>query len=290
MRCLHPFCPMGEGLADWNEVLDVPELKIRTKLKSDLLSELAACGALAGPVAFAPDLMSGAAFRRLLEACPCLYTQLDTRVSARGVVHLCEISLGERISSANVCDAFYVQHPHKGPDFLHPPVAEGASGGEVMEELCAEVLENHGVPHMAIGANGWPIWSSKSHVSLNKGKFHSLKLYGDILIPCAPHNLLVSVKSEAARERFVVSGNRLESVGFGFFSDPSEFWTSNRMTLLRRWGFAAVYMPASTLEAISVHRGGVDDIININGRPLYRDIAEFGGDMQRVAGRLASTL
>lgn len=290
MRCLHPHCPMGGGLSDWGSVLDLPELRIRRRDKIALRGALAACGPLAGRVTFDPALTSTAAFHRLAIACPCLYAQIAVKVTARAVVHLCEVTLGRRVTSSNVCDAFDIQHPAKGPPFAHPPVVPGAAGGDIMEALCSEVLENDGVPHMRCGLDDWPAWESRSHVSLNRGKFHPLKLYGDILIPCAPHNLLISVKSEAARERFVVSGNRLESVGFGFFSDPAEFWSKNRMTLLRRWGFVAVYMPASTLAAVTSRLGTLDGPVNINGRPLYRDLAHFGSDMCRVAGKLSSDL
>jgi hypothetical protein len=159
-----------------------------------------------------------------------------------------------------------------------------------MEALCSEVLTNHGIPHMAKTASGWPVWDSSSHVSLNTGKMRRLKLYGDILVPCAPHNLLISVKSEKARERFVVSGNRLESVGFGFFDDPSEFWTSSRMNLLKRWGFVAIYMPTDTLAAINAHLAAkrtTSHATNINGEPLYRDLAEFGPHIAKVAGKIS---
>lgn len=290
MRCFHPYCPMGGGLGDWQDVLGLPDLRIRKKDQLKLAAELAACGPISGRVALDPALTSTAAFRRLITACPCLYAQVDLRVSARGVVHLCEITLRARITSANVCDAFEIQHPSRGPAFHFPPLAPGAGGGDIMEALCSEVLDNHGVRHMDCAADGWPTWTTCGHVSLNVGKLLPLKLYGDILVPCAPHNLLISVKSEAARERFVVSGNRLESVGFGFFSDPSEFWSRNRMTLLRRWGFVAVYMPANTLAAIESRLGTLDEVVNINGRPLYRDLASFGNDIRRVAGRLSSDL
>lgn len=162
-----------------------------------------------------------------------------------------------------------------------------------MEALCGEVLSNHGVPHMSLDGEGWPEWASVSHVSLNKGKFSDLKLYGDFLIPSAPHNLLISVKSEAARERLIVSGNRLESVAFGFFNDPSEFWTENRMLLLKRWGFVAVYMPTNTLLSLNAEldsTGRAPQAININGRPLFRDLSAFGADMARVAGRVTFAL
>lgn len=294
MECLHPHCPRSRGLASWGEVVTHPSLKIRLADRARILAALNTCGDLGTFGAVPQDVLGTAAFRRVLTAAPCLYSQLPVKVTARAVVHLCEITLGCDIVSSNVYEAFKIQHPTRNHvSFTYPPLNSGAAGGDIMEALCSEVLENHGIPHMILDGDGWPAWDSKSHVSLNTGKMRPLKLYGDILIPCAPHNLLVSVKSEAARERFVVSGNRLESVGFGFFSDANEFWTSSRMNLLKRWGFVAVYMPEETLREIQDHlrqAGTESDAININGRPLFRALSEFGGDMCRVAGRLSMTI
>lgn len=293
MICLHPHCPRGQGAASWLDVVSHPAARIRATDRSRLLSALAACGPLSGRVALAPDLAATAPFARLLDLCPCLYAQIDVRVSARAVVHLCEVTLGTSINSANVHDAFLIQYPGQPPPFRFSPISPGASGGDIMEALCSEVLTNHGLPHMENGPDGWPKWTSKAHVTLNQGKLHPLKLYGDILIPAAPHNLLISVKSETARERFVISGNRLESIGFGFFNDPSEFWTTSRMNLLKRWGFSAIYMPTPTINAIRTHlvaNGTENHAININGRPLYRDITRFGDEMAAVAGRLCISI
>lgn len=290
MRCLHPSCQVGGGLANWADVLNHPAVKVPPSSQPALLSALGACGILAGDVAFPAAFTGSVYFKRLLEACPCLYAQIPVKISARGVVHLCEITLGTKIDSSNVDQAFDIQHPRTPRNYLWPPAMPGASGGEIMEALCSEVLENHDVPHMAKAADGWPSWSSCCHVSLNAGKMRPLKLYGDILVPCAPHNLLISVKSEKARERFVVSGNRLESVGFGFFDEPGEFWTSSRMNLLKRWGFSAIYMPATTLAAINARlnqNGTTSHAININGLPLYRPLSDFGPDIAKVAGKLS---
>jgi hypothetical protein len=61
------------------------------------------------------------------------------------------------------------------------------------------------------------------HILLNEGPMQSLQALGDILIPCAPTNLVISVKSEVARERLLYSANSIEGVGFGFFKEPEEF-------------------------------------------------------------------
>ena len=286
---------MGQGLATWAEVVHHAELNIQDRYHDrilELLNRLPPLGS-GGPPSES-DFSESAYVKRLLRACPCLYSQVKTKVTPRAVVHLCEITLNAPIKSDNVYQAFKIQHPSQnGATYLYPPAVSGAAGGDIMEQLCSEVLTNEGVPHMASNVDGWPEWKSCSHLSLNEGKMTPLKLYGDILIPSAPHNLMISVKSEAARERFVVSGNRLESIGFGFFNDASEFWTENRMNLLKRWGFVAVYMPRETLDSLKSElrsRGTLNQAININGKPLYRPLEQFGADIKRVAGKLSIAL
>ncbi len=293
MECLHPFCPVGSNALGWSDVLDQPDLRIGAKAKADLLPLLAQCGPLGALDVPLPVPKVSKALTRVLKRCPCLYTQLDLKVTAAAVVHLCEVTLGAKITSANVYQAFQVQHPNVAePAYMHAPAQHGAAGGDIMESLCSEVLQNSGVPLVGDGED-WPEWTTKCHISLNRGKLRPLKLYGDLLVPCAPHNILISVKSEAARERFVVSGNRLESVGFGFFSDPSEFWTKGRMNMLKRWGFVAVYMPGSTLADVESHilqHGLSAHSVNINGNPLYRPLEDFGPDIARVAGKLSDSI
>lgn len=289
---------MGEGLPSWTDVVRHPSLKIKPRHYDDALLFLNGLGSLQQSESImqkqAPAFVSSAYFKRILRACPCLYAQLDEKVTPKAVVHLCEVTLGQRITSKNVYRAFEIQHPSINTHtYLYPPATPGAAGGDIMEQLCSEVLSNHDIPHMEVCDKNWPQWEGRRHLSLNSGKMTPLKLYGDILIPCAPHNLMISVKSEAARERFVVSGNRLESIGFGFFNDASEFWTDNRMNLLKRWGFIAIYMPQNTLEELNKKlsaRNALNQAININGRPLFRPLEEFGDDMARVAGKLSMTL
>lgn len=286
---------MGEGLSSWRDVVNHPVLNIQERYRETIINSLNGVMCLDGTVySINEDLLKTAYFKRLLEATPCLYSQLNVKVTARAIVHLCEVTLNERITSQNVYDAFEIQHPGRlDKSFAYSPVINGAGGGDIMEQLCSEVLSNHGIPHMEMDEQQWPVWNSRSHLSLNSGKMSPLKLYGDILIPSAPNNLMISVKSESARERFVISGNRLESVGFGFFNDPSEFWTQNRINLLKRWGFSAVYMPMNTLDAIEVElrrKGLFEQSININGKPLYRPLEMFGDDMSRVAGKLSMNL
>lgn len=294
MTCLHPNCGMGKGLPDWASVLNDPAAKIKQKDRPDILAALASCGPLGKLGVIPQGVAKLASFARLMELAPCLYSQVDRKVTARGVVHLCEVTLGTPIVSSNAVDAFEIQHPRSGSrPFRFSPVTKGAGAGDITEALCGEVLTNHLVPAMKVDPKGWPLWASSAHVSLNSGKMSPLKLYGDFLIPAAPHNLLVSVKTETARERLVVSGNRLESVGFGFFNDAREFWSPLRMNLFKRWGFIAIYMPSKTAVAIRQRLKTKDQeahAFNLNGRPLYRSIEEFGNDMARVAGKLTMGL
>jgi hypothetical protein len=131
------------------------------------------------------------------------------------------------------------------------------------------------------------------HILINKGKMGALRALGDILIPCAPTNLVISVKSEAARERLLYSANSIEGIGFGFFSQPEEFWTESRMSLYKRMGFSAIYMPKSThnkvLTRITAEKSE-RHAVNINGNDLYRPLERFSDDMLRVVGRSSALL
>src|SRR5688572_5528726 len=111
MQCLHPHCPSGNGLPAWTDVLNHPEVRVPASSQPILLAALASCGTLAGVVSFASALTGSAYFKRLLRACPCLYAQVPAKVSSRGVVHLCEITLTVKIDSSNVDQAFEIQHP-----------------------------------------------------------------------------------------------------------------------------------------------------------------------------------
>lgn len=294
MRCLHPHCPVGKGAPDWNVVVQSPELAARPKDKPLLLSQLKAHF---GPLASAPKKKSVPTtnrnlLRRLLGLCPCLFNQMDIKASAASVVHLCEISLGVPITSANVHEAFKVQHP-SSPNFKYPPLRPGVDGGAVMEMFCSEVLANEGIPPMPTGPDGWPLWQMPGHIIVNSGKMREIKALGDILVPCAPTNLLISVKSEAARERLLYSANSIEGIGFGFFKEPAEFWTESRMLLFKRMGFTAIYMPDQTHAKITARLKAKNKerlAVNLNGTDLYRPLSKFGADMRRVVGKTSFAL
>jgi len=238
-----------------------------------------------------PPLPAGA-LKRLLQLCPCLFNQLDVAATAASVVHFCEIALGAAITSANVHQAFLIQHP-RNPRFTIPPVRECGTGGTVMELLCSATLASAGIPAMLPAADRWPVWQMPGHVLLNEGKMSSLQALGDILIPCAPTNLVISVKSEVARERLLYSANSIEGIGFGFFREPQEFWTTSRMSLYKRMGFTAIYMPDETHAAVMAHvqdASAAHHAVNINGTDLYRPLTCFGDDMARVVGRSSALL
>jgi hypothetical protein len=236
--------------------------------------------------------LTAAAIGRLLRLCPCLFNQVDLAPTARAIVHFCELTLGERITAENVHRAFLIQHP-RAPGFNPAPLRECARGGTVMEFLCSEVLTSAGIPAMQPNADGWPEWRMPGHVLLNEGRMQTLQALGDILIPCAPTNLVISVKSEVARERLLYSANSIEGIGFGFFKEPEEFWTASRMALYKRMGFTAIYMPDATCDAVMervIRDANERHAVNINGTSLYRPLSAFGQDMVRVVGRSSALL
>lgn len=293
MECLHPFCPMGSSAQNWQDVVNDPRLEIKISDRQDLIKGLKSIKSNFG-IEHKVSFPSKASKNRILSLSPCLFTQMKEKCSAEAIIHLCEISLGKKIVSANVNRAFDIQNPrNKMFNFLHSPIVNGASVGAITEGLCSEVLENEGIPHLKLDKKGWPIWKSPGHVSLNKGKLSTIKSYGDILIPAAPSNILISIKSEVARERLLVSGNRFESIGFGFFKEPQEFWTVSRINILKRMGFTAIYMPESTVKAIHdklKKKRGMNYAVNINGTQLYRPLSIFGPDVLRIAGKICLDL
>jgi hypothetical protein len=279
---------------NWDEAVSHPALKIkagpRTALLTDLNKRFGPLTNPAKPLA-PPTPMTKGQLKRLLTLCPCLFNQIDIAPTARGVVHFCEMALKTQITSKNVHQAFFVQHP-RSPKFDPPLLKKPKSGGAIMEMLCSEALASAGIPGMALQADGWPEWKMPGHVLLNEGKMASLKAFGDILIPCAPTNIIISVKSEVARERLLYSANSIEGVGFGFFKEPSEFWTVS-MSLFKRMGFSAIYMPDQTHKAIVEHlkaKGTTAHAVNINGKALYRPLTQFGGDMLQIIGKASILL
>ena len=150
-----------------------------------------------------------------------------------------------------------------------------------------------GIPLIKNDEANWPRWSMPGHALLNEGQFRNWKALGDILVPCAPTNLIISIKSEAARERLLYSGNSIEGIGIGSFYVARKFWTKSRITLFKRIGFSAIYIPDETCEQVMDHltlHSTEHHAININGRPLYRPLSAFGDDMLRVVGKSSDEL
>lgn len=285
---------MGSGAINWQEVVNHPSVRAQARDRDDLLARLNTLGAPRTPsVRAAAPTGNLALLTRLLKLCPCLYNQIDTRCSPAGVVHLCEVTLRASISSANVAAAFDIQHPTLGPPFAFEPSQACTNGGGVMESLCSEVLNNEGIPAMDFDEDGWPIWQMPGHILLNQGEMISVKAFGDILIPVAPSNIIISVKSQAARERLLYSANMIEGVGFGFFDQPREFWTKSRMNLYKRMGFTAIYLPDGTHANLMahIHQEHIESFaVNINGKDLYRPLSQFGIDMRAVVGKTSLEL
>ncbi|MEO6539425.1 MAG: hypothetical protein ABIN74_00485, partial [Ferruginibacter sp.] len=162
---------MGGGLTSWADVINLSELGGQTSQKAFLLANLNASRFTSlGSLHTAPTTIK-ALLKRLLELCPCLYSQINTTISSRGVVHLCETTLGSRIVSKNAWLAYEIQHPKiSSKPFLYPPLLHGAGVGDIMEALCSEVLTNEGLPELKYDGNGWPIWDKLGHICLNKNK------------------------------------------------------------------------------------------------------------------------
>ena len=288
MICLHPNCPMGGGLSNWQEVVDDPRVKVMAGEKAGLLAQLVALSlnVIGNPYAF--QVQNRNLLDRLMKWLPCLYTQINEPTSAESIVHLCEITLGARINSANVYDAFRIQNPSDvARTFSISAQNHRGVPGNISEALCSEVLTNEGLPRLDLDAHGWPVLG-RGHINLNKGKMRDVKAFGDILIPCAPSNIIISVKTQAAKERLLYSANMIEGVGFGFFNDPKEFWTPSRMNLFKRMGFTVIYLPDPVHAAIiaELSQKGISSLAtNVNGKDLYRPISRFGIEMVHIAGK-----
>lgn len=297
MDCLHPHCPMAPAVghpATWADAIAIlRQCRVlrRPQDAVDLMAMTGAFGPLNAPAAVPiPTIPSADLWKRLRAACPCLVTQVDNKPSADSIVHLCEITLGARVTGANVVQAFGVQHP---ANFLYPPVQDYTNAGQVSQAFCRAVLIEAGLPHLKPGPDKWPVWAAPGFIDLNMGNTAGLSSFGDFLIPAAPTNLLISCKTWAARERLLNSGIRVDTVGFGFFQDAREFWTEMRMNTLRRFGFTVIYMPDATHGAIMARLaadGRTAQAINVNARPLYRPISTFGAEMLAVSGKLSLNL
>jgi len=65
------------------------------------------------------------------------------------------------------------------------------------------------------------------------------------------------------------------------------------MTLYKRMGFTAIYMPEETHQSVMEHVTQAQSnrhAVNINGTDLYRPLSVFADDMLRVIGRSSALL
>lgn len=148
----------------------------------------------------------------------------------------------------------------------HPIPA--ATTGNISERLC-----RYGLQAAVDGPNG--------------GAFEQMPDYwkwvGDFYLLGAPFNIIVSVKSFAARERLLASGsgNLLSpTVGWGLFNQPAEFGYDRVFSYAYR-GFSAIYAPTALIQALPAN---VMQFTNINGNPLMRDLAALVADVQHMMG------
>ena len=120
-----------------------------------------------------------------------------------------------------------------------------------------------------------------------------VKSYGDFVLLGLPNNLWFSVKSGFARERLLASGFANDLIGVGFFQDPNEFMSLNKVRNFKKVGFLAIYLPdlpvteeqeltnTSTYEGVMNHYGN-DRPQNINGSRFYRPLSELGNDISKL--------
>jgi hypothetical protein len=104
------------------------------------------------------------------------------------------------------------------------------------------------------------------------------KWMGDFSLLGYPFNALLTVKSFKAKERLLASGLGIglaPTIAFGWFDDPSEFREA-RCRSYRDKGFAVIYMPASTLQAVDAK---ARSFLNSNQKPLLRDVLRMPSDL-----------
>jgi len=109
------------------------------------------------------------------------------------------------------------------------------------------------------------------------------KWVGDFYLVGEPFNLIISVKSFAARERLLASGsgNLLSpTVGWGLFNEPAEF-SYDRVVSYAYRGFIAIYAPAALIQQLPAD---VMQFTNINGNPLLPYLATIVHDIQHTMG------
>lgn len=81
---------------DWNSLVAAPEAKIAVSARPGVVAELSKYGSLSSIAPSNSPNIPKAALQRILELCPCLYAQINLQVTARAVVHLCEVTPSRR--------------------------------------------------------------------------------------------------------------------------------------------------------------------------------------------------
>lgn len=211
----------------------------------------------------------------MLEDYPCFLSTLKGRPLARQLVHEAERELREPVSTKNLNEVFETQLSIANRRRGGGRQRGAAVAGAVSELIIREVL-------LAAGLVESQVLSDKAFITLGRGRAQGLQNYGDFLIPSLPFNLLISVKTVAARERLIASASGADSVGVGFFGRADEF-NPSRTRMYQRSGFVGIYLPPNVLLKVAQRFDGPP--LNNNGTPFYRPNTELGKDMFRIAGR-----
>jgi hypothetical protein len=74
-------------------------LRIQEHRKRAIIDILTPIGELGSNHHINQGILTSASYERLLAACPCLYSQLEAKVTASAVVHLYEVTLNQVIRS-----------------------------------------------------------------------------------------------------------------------------------------------------------------------------------------------
>ena len=234
---------------------------------------------------------------------PCLSEVIERYVPAASVlVPLAERNLGVSVSANNmeqvraevqqiVGATRTQQHEKELRKILAPYISGNQIVGSISDVLL--LIKDEYVPFTVALSNADIVIAGRVHEIIPATSLESaglirgqdfdtppkrLKL-GDIRV----HNrlqkaqLATEVKSLAARERFKRGLEEIKGlkVGLGFFNDPTEF-TANGASSLINQGVLAVYMPTSTLQALS---STLKAFLNSNQRPFFRSLSQYPQDM-----------
>ena len=122
---------------------------------------------------------------------------------------------------------------------------------------------------------------------------NEMRTYGDFVLMCMPNNLWVSVKSNYARERLVVSGPSTDIIGVGFFVKYDEFTSNSKIRNYKRRGFLGIYLPDIPVSEEQIDSGtntysqiisyfenaDIPEPENINDKPFFRRLSDLRKDL-----------